>query len=88
MPWRLRSKSTSSPPVAVNADKQFLFSLLYEAREAPTDEKAEAWDRYYKAIDAARSDSAYSRSAVTDALYKTGFREYAARRKLAERSSL
>lgn len=70
------------------ADRDQLFELLYEAREATLDEKAEAWDRFHVAVDRLRQGTPYSRSQVRELLFKSGYREFARRKKLAERTSL
>jgi hypothetical protein len=74
--------------VGSQADKERLFELLYNAKEASLDEKAEAWDRFYQEVDRVRNGTPYSRSMVREFLHKTGYREYARRRQLAERANI
>ncbi len=73
--------------MGTQADKLRLFELLYEAREAALDEKAAAWDKLHAEIDRLRSGTSFSRDQVKELLYKDGYREYAKRRKLAERAN-
>lgn len=70
------------------ADKQRLFELLFNAKEAAMDEKAAAWAAFHSEVDRVRQGTPYSRSQVKELLQKDGYREYAKRRHLAERASL
>lgn len=67
-------------------DKQNLLALLYDASNALTHEKAQAYEKLHKEIDRIRSGTPYSRQQVKDLLYKDGYREYAKRRRLQEQS--
>jgi hypothetical protein len=66
-------------------DKQRLFELLFEAKEAPLGEKAVAWDAFYAEVDRVRKGTAFSRSQVKELLFRDGYFDYAKRRRLTER---
>lgn len=70
------------------ADKLRLFDLMFEAKTAPSREKAEAWGRFYAEVDRVRRGTMFSAQQVHDFLYKTGYIEYARRRRIEERNGL
>ncbi len=66
-------------------DKQRLFELLFEAKEAIADEKAAAWDLFHAEVDRVRAGTPFSRSQVKELLYCDGYFPYAKRRRMTER---
>lgn len=70
------------------ADKLRLFELLYDAKQAASDEKATAWDLFNKELDRVRAGTVYSRSQVVELLHRDGYQDYAKRRRLADRANL
>lgn len=69
-------------------DKERLFELLYNAKEASMDEKAEAWAIFYREVERVRAGSIFSAQQVVEYLHKAGYREYARRRHLSERTTI